>query len=156
MTEAYTEREKKDVQFFSKRHGFIFYIKVSAVLISSPMGVWMIVKIGDTRYGLKHHNYSKNVNLRALKGQQFRTPDNWHFQNDKQEFTDIQGVLDYIKRHDTSKQLEEKGIEYMPARTHKQRRYLRDAVQRKRRKDIKNVYKIIDSFHDGNGKGEKK
>ncbi len=113
--------------------------------IATPMSVWKIIPEND-EFILCHHNYMKGIN--AINDRRIETGINYyHFQNDvKKPFCNISGLLEYIKRHDKSREQEKRGIETMPNRTRKQRKWKRDAEYRKKKHQIQNVYKLLDNL----------
>lgn len=138
------------------RYGYRIVHQDTFTFVATPIGLWRFcpVTVGEKYiFSLMHHNFIHDIN--ALDNMSdddniFRrelSRHNFHFQHDKREFTDIECLFAYINRHDRSKMLELDDISKMPKNTKNQRKWRRHAENRKRRREIRNVYAIIESLN---------
>ena len=139
---------------FCERKGFSYRIsphndnpKLDRLFVATEVGLWKIVpREEQDGFILYHHNCLKGLDaidhpLVKPKGGNF-----YHKQHDAMKpFKALSGVLEYIERHDNSRMIENTGIEKMPTKTKKQRKWKRDAEKRKRKQSIKNVMDILNS-----------
>ncbi len=117
------------------------------ILIATPVSVWKIVPREDPEgFLLLHHNYLKGLDV-LMHPDVFSTTGNfYHRQRDKQEFTNITSVLDYIERHDKIRKLENQGLDKMPTTTKRQRLWKRHAKNRQNKQAIKRVYSLLNEL----------
>ncbi len=154
LNHALTCRDKVTVQ--CKQYGYKAVNQSYFTYIATPVGVWRFCPVmadnGSYVLSLMHHNFLHDINaLDEMSDDDniFRRElcrHNFHFQHDRKEFANVECLFTYINRHDKSKQHELEDISRMPRNTKNQRKWHRHAENRKRRREIRNVYAIIESL----------
>ena len=74
----------------------------------------------------------------------------FHRQIDFKPTSHVNKILSYIKSHDRNYKIAEEDIRKMSKRTSAQRRRYRQQKNRKKREDIKNVYRIFNQLERTN------
>ena len=137
-----------------KQEGYDYRIYGLYCYINTDIGLWKInyVKTNDCLL-LRHHNTVKcRIDLYGYR--KYMDPLSWHTQRDKVYFKTVPEIIKYIRQHDVSRKLEKQDINKMPTNTRKQRQWKHDAIWRKNKRQIRQVYKLIDQIRTQNNEGK--
>ena len=126
------------------KYGYGFKSSHTNAYIATPIGVWRVRYLEDGVLGLMHHNFLKGCGcIENAKPNHLYESSYYHYQHDKRIFTSPDALIMYIMRHDTSRRLEKQGVKYMPAATRKQKKWKKQADNRRRRREIRRLEHIF-------------
>ncbi len=109
--------------------------KTETLYISTDIGGWKIFGIGDRGYALKHMNhFTPEMSFDEMRRAKY------HCQRDVKPTYQVDELVKYIVRHDRAKKIIADDYRKLPKATKKQKKYYRQAENRKRRKEKRSLY----------------
>ena len=116
-----------------------------AICFKTSKGFWKLIwKEEDNTWRLFHLNHGCFWKDRPAKDMMRRS---FHRQTDVPPMTSISKIVNYIREHDRNLEISDGDYRKMPRSTKKQEKYYKKAKKKARRKEIQNVYKILDQIN---------
>lgn len=128
--------------------GEVIYDPVdNALCVKTKVGFWKILWSDSSQdWRLFHMNHGGWGGFDASKPAKELMRGSFHRQGDVKSNTSLNKLLSYIIRHDRDYYwVKVNGVEKLPRKTNKQKKYYKQAKQRQKKDAVKRVYELLDS-----------